>query len=132
MHERMKGEINSLRYAIEQGDVAAAVRVVIEDYEQTGDMIIRALAQEHRYPEMSDLLDEGRASHRAWVTWAFEPHLPKAGAARRAAVTRLVLCTDVYAWQLLRRDLNHSAKATRDHMTATTTAVVVSFKEKTA
>ena len=41
-------------------------------------MIIRALAQEHRYPEMSDLLDEGRAQHRAWVAWAFEPHLPRA------------------------------------------------------
>ena len=47
-------------------------------------------------------------------------------------MTRLVLCTDVYAWQLIRRDLNHSAKATRDHLTAMAGAVVVSFKEKTA
>jgi AcrR family transcriptional regulator len=132
MRERMSAEVSSLRYSIEPGDIGGALRVVLEDYEQTGDMIVRALALEHRFPEMTPLLDEGRAQHRAWVTWAFEPHLPKGAAARKAAVTRLVLCTDVYAWQLLRRDLHHSPKATREHLTATANAVVMSLEEKTA
>jgi AcrR family transcriptional regulator len=132
MRERMSAEVNTLRYSIEPGDTDGALRVLLEDYEETGDMIVRALALEHRFPEMTTLLDEGRAHHRAWVTWAFEPHLPKGAAARKAAVTRLVLCTDVYAWQLIRRDLHHSLKATRDHLTAMATAVVVSFKEKSA
>ena len=95
-------------------------------------MIIRALALEHRYPEMSDLLDEGRAQHRAWVTWAFEPHLPKGAAARKAAVTRLVALHRRLRLAADQARPEPLAKATRDHLTAMADAVVVSFKEKTA
>ena len=46
----MSEEINELRYSVEPGDIPGALRVVVDDYEQSGDMIIRALALEHRYP----------------------------------------------------------------------------------
>ena len=59
--ERMSATINELRYSVEPGDLAGAVRVLVTDYESTGDLIIRALALEHRIPELTPVLDEGRA-----------------------------------------------------------------------
>ena len=118
----MSATINELRYSVEPGDLAGAVRVLVTDYESTGDLIIRALALEHRIPEMTAVLDEGRAEHRAWVTTIFEPHLPTARRERERAITRLVIATDVYVWQILRRDMGLSRAATQDQM-LTTTAV---------
>lgn len=130
--ERVNHDISELRFTAEPGDIAAAIRVLLDDYERTGDMVIRALALEHRYPELTEMLTEGRAGHRAWVTHVFGPYLPARGKARTAAVTRLVLCTDVYAWQLLRRDMKHSRAATQDHLTTMATAIAMNSKEENA
>src|SRR6478752_1842610 len=129
--ERMSAKISELRYSVEPGDVAGAIRVLLDDYEQSGDMIIRVLALEHRFPDLTEVLDLGRAGHREWVAHIFEPYLPPRGRPREDAITRLVVCTDVYAWQLLRRDLGQSRTATRNHLLATVEAVVASLKEKT-
>lgn len=129
--ERMNEEISAVRYSAEPGDVSGAVRVLLDDYEKSGDMIIRALALEQRFPELTEVLAEGRAGHRAWVAHIFAPYLPPAGRTREDAITRLVVCTDVYVWQLLRRDLGQSRAATRNHLVAMVTAVVKSLKERT-
>src|SRR6476469_9066058 len=41
--ERMSAKISELRYSVEPGDVAGAIRVLLDDYEQSGDMIIQVL-----------------------------------------------------------------------------------------
>jgi AcrR family transcriptional regulator len=128
--ERMTDEINRVRYSVEPGDMRGAIRVLLDDYEQSGDMIIRALALEHRFPDLTEVLAEGRAGHREWLEYVFEPHLPPRGRARENAVIRLVVCTDVYAWQLLRRDLGQSRTATRNNLLGTVEAVTASLKEK--
>jgi AcrR family transcriptional regulator len=130
--ERMNEEISEVRYAVEPGDIPGAIRVLLDDYERTGDMIIRTLALEHRFPALTEVLAEGRAGHRDWVAHVFEPHLPPRGRRRENAITRLVVCTDVYVWQLLRRDLGQSRTATRNHLLATVEAVTASLKEETA
>jgi len=130
--ERMSPEINEVRYSVEPGDIPGAIRALLDDYEQSGDTIIRVLALEHRFPELTEVLAEGRAGHREWVANIFEPYLPTRGRRRENAITRLVVCTDVYAWQLLRRDLGQSRSATRDHLLATVEAVAASSKERTA
>ncbi len=113
-----------LRRQIEQGDVAAAVRVVVDDYEEAGDQLLHMLAQEHRFPELAKLLDVGRRGHREWVRWAFAPQLGRRTGARRTQLEDLlVVGTDVYTWKLLRRDRGHSAKATAATMTALCEAV---------
>ena len=130
--ERLSEKISGLRYSVVPGDIPGAILVLVDDYEQSGDMIIRVLALEHRFPDLTEVLAVGRAGHREWVAYIFEPYLPRRGHRREDAITRLVVCTDVYAWQLLRRDLGHSRTATRNHLLATVDAVVASLKENTA
>jgi AcrR family transcriptional regulator len=98
-------EVNGRREC-EPGDISEAVRVLSEDYELVGDMVIRLLALEVRYVAMAEVLKFGRAEHRAWVQRAFGPLLSENP--EQAAVDALVLLTDVYTWKLLRRDLGRS------------------------
>jgi AcrR family transcriptional regulator len=96
----------SIRRAARPGDVEAAVTGLVSDYELTGDVAIRMLAQEPRHQALRRPLDRARANHRAWVTTAFGPRLsglPTEERERR--VTALVAMTDVYVWKLLRRDM---------------------------
>lgn len=95
----------------------AALKSLVDDYELTGDLAIRILAQEPRHPALSKLLNFGRARHRAWVCEVFAPligKLPPPDRDRR--VSALVAVTDVYTWKLLRRDLGHSPAETVEIM----------------
>jgi AcrR family transcriptional regulator len=83
------------RYMPEPGDVEGAIEALVEDYEITGDAVIRMLALEEKVPALAPLLNRGRESHREWVQTMF-------GAPERVA--ELVVATDVYTWKLLRRD----------------------------
>ena len=83
---------------------------LVQDYEVSGDVIVRLLAQEERHPLLTPFLNLGRAWHRQWVTETFAAsligmrHQP-----RERRITELVAITDVYTWKLLRRDFRHSA-----------------------
>ena len=118
-------EREDLRRSIEPGDVSAAVRVVVGDYEEGGRGLMHMLAQEHRFPALSALLDLGRGGHRGWVKWAFAPQLARRAGSRRAQLEDLlVVATDVYTWKLLRIDRGLSARATGSAMTELCEAVV--------
>ncbi len=111
-------ERDQLRTKMEQGDVAAAVRVVVGDYEQAGQQLMNMLSQEHRFPALSELLDIGRRGHRRWVRWAFAPQLAgRSRAGKTQLEDLLVVTTDVYTWKLLRIDRGLSARATSAAMT---------------
>src|SRR5262249_23241990 len=45
------------------GDVAGAVRNLLEQYEVIGERLLRVLAQEGRYPELDILMNEGCRGH---------------------------------------------------------------------
>jgi AcrR family transcriptional regulator len=99
------------------GDAAAAVRAVVQDYEADGEVYMRALAQEDRYPAMRRMTDAGRAGHRGWVERVFVSELaglPPDVARRR--LDALVVATDVYVWKLIRRDMGRSVAELQDHM----------------
>lgn len=118
-------ERDQVRRNMEPGDVAAAVRVVVGDYEEAGQQLMHMLSQEHRFPALSELLDLGRRGHREWVRWAFSPQLSaRRGAARTQLETLLVVATDVYTWKLLRIDRRLSTRATAAAMTELCEAVV--------
>jgi len=88
------------------GDVAGAVSGLLGEYEDVGDSVIRTLAQEERVPEYRVPLDLGRAVHRNWVAQAFEPFLAgRAEADQDQLLRALIVVTDIYAWKLLRRDM---------------------------
>jgi AcrR family transcriptional regulator len=106
--ERLAREVQARR-AVAAGDALGAVRAIVADYEVIGDMVMRSLVQEERFPALKPLNDQGRADHRAWIETTFAPWLAGLGAvARRERVDALVAATDLYVWKLVRRDMGRS------------------------
>lgn len=105
MQERLGREVRGRR-AVAPGDVDGAVSSLIEDYEMVGDLVLRMLAQEDRYPAVRRMTDRGRSDHRDWISRAFEPWLEAmAPDARAKAGDALVVAADLYVWKLVRRDM---------------------------
>lgn len=92
------------RRGVEPGDIAAAVGAIVDDYELTGDMTIRALALAERIPVIASFMEIGAVNHREWVERFFAHRLPRSGAAREVRVTQYAALLDVYMWKLMRRD----------------------------
>jgi AcrR family transcriptional regulator len=104
------GEGFMLRRAVSPGDARAAVRAIVREYETYGDLVMRALAQEKRFPVLKATNDLGRREHRAWIEDSFAPYLKGLSAAqRRHRVDALVTALDLYVWELVRRDMGRSA-----------------------
>jgi AcrR family transcriptional regulator len=102
-YDHLGQQITLRRYTPEPGDVEGAVGALVEDYEITGDAVIRMLALEEKVAALGPLLARGRTSHRAWVETMFQaPEL----------VPELIVATDVYTWKLLRRDQGLTRKKT--------------------
>src|SRR3954452_16404878 len=116
-YERVGEDIVAARYAPAAGDIAALVEALADDYETTGDSVVRLLALEEKIPALAPLLDRGRAGHREWVETMFgAPEL----------TPELVVATDVYAWKLLRRDQGLS----RDETVASIVKIVEALLER--
>ena len=116
-YERVGEQIASLRYTPEAGDAPALVETLVEDYERTGDAVVRLLALEEKVAPLRPLLTRGRESHRDWVREMFlAPEL----------VPELVVATDVYTWKLLRRDQGLS----RDETAAAMLRIVEALLER--
>ncbi len=107
---RRMGENFMLRRAVAPGDARGAVRAVVREYELYGDLVTRALAQEHRFPVFKPANDTGRRGHRDWIEGSFAPYLKGLSPAqRRHRIDGLVTALDLYVWQLVRRDMGRSA-----------------------
>ena len=60
---------------------------------------------------MREMIDSGRAYHRAWVGRVFAPLLDGLGpAGRERRHVELVVATDLLVWKLLRRDMGLGRK----------------------
>ena len=105
-------EIEAMRGPIAPGDVAAAVRGLMRQYEALGDGNVRLAAVAERIPELARAVEFGRAHHTAWLETTFADSLPADPRARRRMVAALYAVTDVGTWKLLRRDLGHSRAGT--------------------
>lgn len=113
--QRRLGDQIMQRRAVAEGDVLGAVAGLIEDYETVGDLVMRSLAQEDRYPAIRAVNDFGRKMHREWIATAFAPWLrPLEGGARLQAEDALVVAGDVYVWKLVRRDMQRPVADYRD------------------
>jgi len=114
--DALRHDVRDHRDVAPPGDTNVALAVLYDMYEQWGDLAILRLAEEAGRPEMTAMLDEGRANHRGWVTRVFAPQLRgRTARARKRTVNALVVATDVYTWKLLRRDFGldrHEAQAT--------------------
>jgi AcrR family transcriptional regulator len=107
------------------GDVAAAVKVLVEHYEERGDMALMMLAQETTYEHLRQMSDAGKTMHRSWVEEVFARQLAGLSTAtREELVDLLVVATDVYTWKLLRRDRGHSRAQTEHRINTLVSAVL--------
>ena len=101
------------RDAAPVGNVAAAVAVLVEHYEATGDRVLKMLAEEERLANLSEIVAGGKALHRDWCAKVFAPSLARlADVERRRRLAQFVAVCDVYTWKLLRRDAGLSRHQT--------------------
>jgi AcrR family transcriptional regulator len=116
-HQRLSDEIVSRRYMPQAGDIPALVEAVVDDYETTGDSVVRLLALEEKVPSLAPLLAKGREGHREWVETMF---------GTPEVLAELLVATDVYTWKLLRRDQGLS----RDETVAAMLRIVQALLER--
>lgn len=118
MAAQMDASIRAQRWSTPARSVADIVTLLMDDYERTGDILVRTLGQEARVPEFAAVLDRGRKGHREWIGDMFEAWLDKLdGRSRRDRTAQLLAQTDVWIWHLLRRAQGHSAAETHRLMT---------------
>jgi AcrR family transcriptional regulator len=106
-------KVNRQRARAPVGDVAGAVRVLVDHYEDMGDRVVRLLAEEEHTPGVRDVVERGRALHREWCARVFASAIDgRAGIERDRRLAQLVAICDVYTWKLLRRDAGLSRRQT--------------------
>ncbi len=99
--------------AARPGDVAGAVRALVDHYEETGDQVVGWLAIADRYPLVAQATEAGKRLHEDWVEAVFAADLESlARGERRRRKAVLSSVTDVYLWELLRRRQGLGRKAT--------------------
>lgn len=112
-NERLARSIESARWAAAPGDVAGAIKTLVDDYERTGESALRMLAVEERVPAVQPWIALGRKGHQDWCEQMFAAALEGLTGRRRVRrLAQLVVATDVYTWKLLRRDKGLSRSET--------------------
>lgn len=111
--EREAGRIRQQRKEAPTGDVAAAIAVLVNHYEELGEGVLRLLAEEGRNPQLRIIADRGREQHAQWCERVFAPALARRhGAERKRRLAQLLAVCDVYVWKILRRDRGLSRRDT--------------------
>ncbi|GAA4459741.1 hypothetical protein GCM10023189_33840 [Nibrella saemangeumensis] len=106
--------IEQTRNKVPVGDVAEALNVLLTEYEQMGEAVVRTIVLENELPGARKILDRGRAYHRQWCALVFEPYLPDSGSdAYEIKLAAFIAATEIYLWKLLRKDLQKSHDETR-------------------
>jgi len=95
-------------------DADVALDELLKLYEERGDAMVRALAQQLRHPYLSAPPASARAVHSADVAEIFASQLARLGPdEHRTVLDALVVATDVNAWKRLRRDMGRTEGETR-------------------
>ena len=103
--QRESQRVGAQRATAPVGDVAGAVRVLVDHYEEMGDQVLVMLAAEPNVPGLAPIVDHGREVHREWCRRVFAPALAaRSGVDRARLQAQLVAVCDVQTWKLLRRD----------------------------
>jgi AcrR family transcriptional regulator len=101
--ELQTSQIVNQRDTAPAGDIPAAIRVLVEHFEQTGNNALHLLRQAHRVAPFAEITGFGRANRAQWVERVFAPWLTlHRGAARARLRAQLISTCDVQTWNLLR------------------------------
>ncbi len=123
--EEVRSRVEGQRGEAPVGDIAGAVRNLVEHYEEWGDNTLRLLAHEDRYPVIREHTDRGRAGHYEWVERTFATFLEEhVGQERERLRAEMIAICDLYVWKILRRDLDFSREQTEIALVEMLTALV--------
>ena len=103
--------IEARREVPDGADLHRRIEILVDHYEEDGDVVLHLLSEEDRSPEVALVVAEGRRTHRTWV----ENYLPEMfagaqGAEHRQLVDAAVVATDLLTWKLLRRDVGRNTE----------------------
>lgn len=110
--DQIDAEIAEREAEPDPGDTEAAIRILLDRYEEIGLENVRLVVQEHRAPALHASLEKARAHHRVWVETAFAHSLPQRGAERTRKIAALLAVTEVMAWKAIRHDYGFSREET--------------------
>jgi AcrR family transcriptional regulator len=111
--EREAIDVRRQREQAPEGDVPAAVVVLVAHYERHGEKVMKLLSEEHRVPGLEKYAAMGRSSHRLWCERVFASSLAGLGVVdRRRRLAELIAVCDVYTWKLLRQQSGLSRRQT--------------------
>ena len=104
--EREGARIRNARQLPSESTLQEALNVLLDHYEQDGDVVLHLLSQEHISPPVAAAVDEGRRVHREWVIRHCRDAIgPARGKRRELKIAAATAATDLGTWKLLRRDL---------------------------
>lgn len=127
--ERDASGIEAQRMTAAPGDMDQALDALLAHYERDGDVVLRTLSVENRFPIARAITDEGRRVHRAACARIFADYLPESDNPGYAVrLDAYVAATDIFIWKLLRRDLGRSADETRHVMRRLIDGLIVLFQ----
>ena len=111
--EREGERVEAQRGTAPVGDLAEAVRVLVDHYEEMGEGVLLMLAAEPQFPGLTPIIERGRVVHRQWCSRVFAPSLEaRRGVDSTRLFAQLVAVCDVRTWQLLRHDGRLSRRQT--------------------
>lgn len=95
------------------GSVDEIAASVVQQYEDTGDLLLHLLRQEAAVPVFAELLTLGRKAHLHWCSEMFAQFLEgRSRLERERLLAQVVAVCDVYTWFLLRRQQGLSRRQT--------------------
>ncbi len=111
--DREASRVSGQRDQAPTGDVARAVKVLVDHYEELGDRVLRLLGEEDHIPGLGEIADRGRVYHRQWCARVFaEALVGLKSTDRKRRLAQVVAICDVYMWKLLHRDAGLSRDQT--------------------
>jgi len=115
----------SARRHVTSGDIDAIISALMVDYEMAGDIMMRFLAQESRFPAVKQLTDIGRAQHRSWVRRCFDQYFSGLTPEQEEwQLDGLIMSLDLYVWQVWRRDRGRSPEDVKRFMRTLVDAIL--------
>lgn len=103
--ERATARVTAARDAAPPDDLTRALELLVDHYEEHGDMVMRMLADETRSERVAGIVADGRRWHAEWCERVFAGTLARLrGGDRERRLAQVIAVCDVYTWKLLRRD----------------------------
>ena len=114
MFAKLGSDVIERRGRVHPNSIDDIVANLVDNYELSGRLTLKMLAEEATTPAVRDVLAAGRTGHRKWCIEVFADTLaglPRGERDRRLA--QLVAICDVHTWEVLRISSGLSRRATK-------------------